>query len=146
MRNLNRRKLRKMILKEMDMMSMGVDPQMIMQAFQTLLTLGTMGAAFVGLLAMLGPIMFHGFLDSYFRGLFSENEYKRFTELTKTDPEAAKRYADEILRRKGYDPGSPGGVPLYRGNSETGEIDASYAQNYTDEHGDIDFDPYDDEY
>lgn len=141
MRNLNRRKLRKMILKEMDMMSMGVDPQMIMQAFQALLALGTMGAAFVGLLAMLGPVMFHGFLDGYFRGLFSENEYQRFTELSKTDPEAAKRYADEILRRKGYDP-SGGPVPRH----SSGDIDARHAQDYTREFGDIDYDPYDDDY
>ena len=125
----------------MNMMGAGVDPEMIMQALRALLTIGTMGSAFVGLLVMLGPIMFHGFLDGYFRGLFSNNEYKRFTQLSQTDPEAAKKYADEILRRKGYDPSS-GSVPRHF----SGDIDTRHAQDYTKEFGDIDYDPYDDDY
>jgi hypothetical protein len=142
---LTKRKLRKILLKEMDLMGMGIDMGQVMQAVQGLLAAGlSLGAVMVALLSMLGPVMFNGFIDGYYRGLFSENEFKRFVDLQKTDPEAAKRYADRIITTKGYSAPSESeyGQPVHLA---TGEVDARHARDYTAQHGDIDFDPYDDD-
>lgn len=133
---INRKEIRRMILQEMDMSGMGVDMQAVYQAFQGLLMIGGMGAALTSILLMLGPVMFHGFLDGYYRGLFSEAEYKKFVELSRENSEEAKRYADHVISKKGYDP-SGGPVPVHR----SGDINTRHARDYNEMHGDImDFD------
>jgi hypothetical protein len=133
---INRKEIRRMILQEMDMSGMGIDMEAAYQAFQALLVIGGMGVSLLSMLMMLGPVMFHGFLDGYFRGLFSEAEYKKFVELSRENPEAAKRYANHVISKKGYDPAG-GSVPVH----SSGDIDTRHARDYNEMHGDIiDFD------
>jgi len=87
---ITKRKLRKLILKEMDMMTMGQ-------------VAGGVIMSIVPLFLVFGPIVLHGLMDGYMRGLFSENELRKMHELSKQDPGMGKQYMESILAEKGYD-------------------------------------------
>lgn len=116
---ITKRKLRKLILKEMDMMTMGQ-------------VAGGVIMAIASLFLVLGPIALHGLMDGYMRGLFSENELRKMHELSQQDPEMGKQYMESILVEKGYDSES-GMLPTHH----TVGRDTQPARDYTRQYGDI---------
>jgi len=134
---INRREIRRMILQEMDMAGMGVDPDQLNQALEvakTVLALGvTMGSMVAILLMTVFPGVAFQVIEEYHRGLLSEEEFKAMLKIkNEQGVEAAGAYFDSVVREKGYDPGGMG--PVHRGS---GKRDASYAQAYNRDHGDI---------
>lgn len=136
---MTRRQMRKMILKEMDMMGMAADPSLIEHA-KNILEIGMgMGIALAPLILMLLTIplspglLFH-MLESYHRDLLTEAEFKEMHRILNEEksPERARAYFDSVVRAKGYDNDRMG--PRHIGS---GRRDATYAQEYSAEHGDI---------
>lgn len=98
--NTNRKQIRKMILQEMDLMGMTVDMDAAYNIMQGMFTIASFGSVFVSMLLMLGPIMFSNIIDHHYRGMFTDEEFRHFVELSKTDPEAAKQFAEQIRQRQ----------------------------------------------
>jgi len=96
---INRKEIKKMIIQEMDLMGMNMDLDAAYNVMMSMLSIASFGAVFVSMLLMLGPIMFSSLVDSYFRGMFTDEEFEHFVSLSQTDPEAAKRFAESIRDR-----------------------------------------------
>tara|TARA_R100001510_G_C7486894_1_gene96405 strand:- start:20 stop:403 length:384 start_codon:yes stop_codon:yes gene_type:complete len=116
---ITKRQLRKLILKEMDMTTMGQ-------------VAGGIIMSIASLFLVLGPIALHGLLDGYMRGLFSENELRKMHELSQQNPGLGKQYMESILAEKGYDNES-GMLPTHH----TAGRDTQPARDYTSQYGDI---------
>ena len=86
---ITRKQVRKLILKEMDMMTMGQ-------------IAGGIIMSIASLFLVLGPIALHSLMDGYMRGLFYESELKKMHELSKEDPKKGKQYMEYVLMKKGY--------------------------------------------
>jgi len=114
---LTRKQVRRLILKEMDMMTVGQ-------------VAGGVIMSIVPLFLVFGPIVLHGLMDGYMRGLFSENELRKMHELSKQDPEMGKQYMESVLTEKGYETGI---LPTHH----TAGRDTQPARDYTDVYGDI---------
>lgn len=136
---MTRRQMRKMILKEMDMMGMGADPSLIEHA-KNVLEIGVgMGLTLAPLILILLTIplspglLFH-VLESYHRDLLTEAEFKEMHRIynEEKNPERARAYFDSVVSAKGYDNDRMGPRHV-----ASGRRDASYAQAYSSEHGDI---------
>tara|TARA_B100000035_G_scaffold161934_1_gene137945 strand:- start:4164 stop:4472 length:309 start_codon:yes stop_codon:yes gene_type:complete len=98
--SIDRKQIRSLILKEMDMMGMTVDMEAAYNIMMGMFTIASFGSVFVSMLLMLGPIMFSNIIDHYYRGMFTDEEFRHFVELSKTDPEAAKQFAEQIRQRQ----------------------------------------------
>jgi len=94
---INRKTIKKMILKEMDLMGMDMDTAY--SVMMGMFSIASFGAVFVSMLLMLGPIMFSNLIDQYYRGMFTDEEFEEFVRLSRTDPESAKRFAERIRER-----------------------------------------------
>lgn len=136
---MTRRQMRKMILKEMDMMGMGADPSLIEHA-KNVLEIGMgMGLTLAPLILILltiplSPGLLFQMLESYHRDLLTEAEFKEMHRIynEEKNPERARAYFDSVVRAKGYDNDRMG--PRHMAS---GRRDATYAQDYSAEHGDI---------